>query len=188
MYLEVALCLLVEYGRNINLNRMQVFIALGSNLGDRQNTLDSAVEHIRREIGPIERCSNWIESPALLHPLNPGPQPPFLNGALKLCTELGPHQVLRQLKEIEKKHGRIPSAKALRWSTRELDLDLISYGDLILKDEILTLPHPELHLRDFVLRPLMEIAPEWVHPVTKESLKHLLDRLFLISFPSSNSL
>ena len=101
-------------------------------------------------------------------------QAQFLNGVAAIQTDLPPLSLLRTLKDIETAIGR---QHRIRWGPREIDLDILIYGDLCLQTEKLVIPHPEMHLRRFVLAPLAEIAPDFVHPVLKETIQILLERL-----------
>jgi len=96
-------------------------------------------------------------------PVGGPPQDNFLDAAAEIHTQLTPHVLLAHLKDVEKKVGRTPSK--VRWGPREIDLDILLYGDLVINDADLTIPHPQLHRRYFMLEPLSEIAPEVVHPI-----------------------
>lgn len=144
------------------------FVGLGSNLGNRALHLDRALLHLSRL--PKTRLlarSRWHETA----PMGGPPQGPYLNGVAQIETQLMPEELLAHLKELERALGRKPSEE--RWGPRVIDLDLLSCDDLILKTEALTLPHPHLHERLFVLDPLAEIAPGWIHPVLKKSARSL---------------
>ena len=145
-------------------------IALGSNLGDSQTTLNQSVEMIK-EHPKIEliACSNWHQT----KPVGP-PQPDYLNGCITISTSLSPEDLLTFLLDVEQKFGR---ERKLRWGARTLDLDLILHGDLVLETPNLQIPHPRMHQRGFVLVPLAEIAPEWVHPVQNMTIEQLKEKL-----------
>ncbi len=136
------------------------FIALGSNQGDRRATLDSAVAHLTHP-GRIDviAVSPFIETRAV----GPGVQGPYLNAAARLECSIGPRELLQALLSIEAAHGRV-RRPAERWGPRTLDLDLLLYDDLVIDEPGLTVPHPRMHERTFVLEPLAEIAPDIVHP------------------------
>ena len=142
-------------------------IALGSNLGDSQKTLESALVALDQtpEITWQAR-SHWY----ITAPVGP-PQPDFLNGCALLLTTLTPQALLATLLEIEQQFGRV---RQERWGPRSLDLDLLLFDDLILETNSLTLPHPHMTERAFVLVPLAEIAPDWVEPVSGKAIADLV--------------
>ena len=140
-------------------------IALGSNLGDREATLASAVRALAL-VGEVVGVSSNFET----DPVGYADQPRFLNAAMLLRTSLTPIDLLHALLRIELEHGRDRS-HGIAKGPRTLDLDLLLYDDAVLA---LTLPHPEMHRRRFVLQPLAEIAPAMVHPLLDRTVTHLL--------------
>jgi len=147
-------------------------IGLGSNLGDRRRALDQAIERLARQ--PAIRLaarSRWQETAPVGGP--PG-QGPFLNGAAVLETSLEPEALWAVLVGIEADLGR---RRAERWGPRPLDLDLLLYGDLVLEGPALTIPHPRMAWRRFVLEPAAEVAAWMVHPTTGWSIARLLEHL-----------
>jgi 2-amino-4-hydroxy-6-hydroxymethyldihydropteridine diphosphokinase len=132
-----------------------VYLALGSNLGDRQRNMSAALERVQPLVR-IEAVSSLYET----DPVPPG-QPPYLNAACRCTTGLQPQALLRHLKEVERDLGR---RSARRWAPRPIDIDLLLYGDLVVELAGLQLPHPELTQRTFVLVPLAEIAGSVAHP------------------------
>lgn len=148
----------------------RALIALGSNLGDRHGTLSSAVEALQRlAVGPLT-CSRWHETA----PMYVTDQPAFVNGVVAGRFPLAPEALLDALLEIERAHGRVRSE---RYGPRTLDLDVIAYGSLVLRTARLTLPHPRLHERGFVVHPAAEVAPDWVHPLLGKTMRALSDAL-----------
>ena len=143
-----------------------IFIALGTNLGDRHANLRMAIDSFKPEIRVIHESSIY-ETP----PWGYTDQPAFLNMVIKAETKLEPYALLFYLQEKEKSLGRI---KSFRNAPREIDLDILLYDNLILDEEKLTIPHPRLHERAFVLVPLAEIAAEFEHPIMKKKINVLL--------------
>jgi 2-amino-4-hydroxy-6-hydroxymethyldihydropteridine diphosphokinase len=154
----------------------RVLVSIGSNIGDRLRFLQNAVDELGKVPGiSVRSVSSVYET----EPVGKKDQPPFFNAALELASTITAAQVLAALKEIERKVGRTPS---VRWGPREIDLDLIYAGATIAEEGRLVLPHREAVHRRFVMTPLAEIAPEFVDPVRKMTLKELL-----LSCPDSNS-
>lgn len=147
---------------------VDAYLALGSNLGDREAHLAAAIEALRARPGVRVTAVSRVYETA---PVGPPPQGPYLNAAVHLRTRLAPRELLAYLLEIEAAQGRQRSAG--RWSARTLDLDLLFYGSLILDEPGLCIPHPHLHERAFVLEPLCELAPQLVHPQLGETVEAL---------------
>lgn len=147
----------------------RAYIGLGSNLGDREGNIRRALELIREMgVGEVKAVSALIETEPVGGP--PG-QGPFLNGAAIVDTALSPHELLDRLKEIEVRVGRVERD---RWGAREVDLDILFYGDEVIDTPRLQVPHARLAERRFVLEPLVQIAPDKVHPVRKCTVSQLL--------------
>jgi len=147
----------------------QAFISLGSNLGDRLQFLKSAVEQIGLRLGKVIKESKIYEAAAWGHTK----QPDFYNQVIEIETELSPAQLLQGCLEIEKSLGR---ERSILWGERTIDLDILLYDGRSVKLENLNIPHPYLHLRNFVLVPLCEIAPDLIHPTLELTMKQLLER------------
>jgi 2-amino-4-hydroxy-6-hydroxymethyldihydropteridine diphosphokinase len=152
----------------------RAYIAFGSNLGDRHAHLLAAREHLCATTGMnCFAVSSLYES----QPSGgPGGQGLYLNAVVAIATLLAPLDLLQLLQAIEKEHGRVRSE---RWAERTLDLDLLLYNDLILHTECLTLPHPRLHERAFVLLPCAEIAPTLRHPLYGRTMLQLSEAIDL---------
>jgi 2-amino-4-hydroxy-6-hydroxymethyldihydropteridine diphosphokinase len=153
---------------------IHAFIAFGSNLGDRLAHLLAARERLCATAGiDCLIASSLYES----QPCGgPGGQGLYLNAVLEIATELAPSALLQLLQTIEHDLGRLRSE---RWAARTIDLDLLLYGDLLLQSENLTLPHPRLHERAFVLLPCTEIAPALRHPLSGRTMLQLSEGLDL---------
>ncbi|MBM4014661.1 MAG: 2-amino-4-hydroxy-6-hydroxymethyldihydropteridine diphosphokinase [Planctomycetes bacterium] len=146
-------------------------IAFGSNLGDRAAHVAAALARIAAQPGlRLVAGSRARET----EPVGGPPQGPYLNGALLVETTLGPRELLAVLLDIERQGGR---ERGLRDGPRTIDLDLLFHGETLLDEPGLTLPHPRLHLRRFVLEPLAEVAPDWRHSRLGATAAELLLRL-----------
>ena len=157
-----------------------VYLGIGSNLGDRQANIDKAVGLLKenKEI-EIQAVSAMIET----EPEGEGLEGKFLNGAIKIDTDLLPLELLSQLKAVERRLGRAKSAPN---TPRTMDLDILFYEDVVIfEGKHLHIPHPRLAQRKFVLQPLVEIAPDFIHPKLKKSIKQLYEELCHESYTPS---
>ena len=149
----------------------RAYIAIGSNLGDRHAYLEAGLREVAELPSTrLVAVSRAYETP----PLGPVEQPDFLNAVFAIETSLAPVPLLAALLAAEKKHQR---QRRIHWGPRTLDLDLLLYGERVVKSADLTLPHPHIHERSFVLVPLCEIAPHLSHPITGQPFAEYLAAL-----------
>lgn len=147
-----------------------VYLSLGSNLGDRENYLREAISRLG-SLGAIKQVSGFYET----QPVEvQNEQPWFLNCALDMETELMPLEFLGRMLRVEQSMGRVRTEPK---GPRTIDIDIVFFGNDVLDTPELTVPHPAMHQRRFVLEPLAEIAPAIVHPVLKRTVRDLLDSL-----------
>ena len=151
---------------------VEAFVSLGSNLGDRELALRRAREALAATPG-IELVA--ISAIYETDPIGPPPQGPYLNAAARIRTSLSPRALLDRLLEIENEAGRIRTSE--RNTARSLDLDLLLYGALCLEEPGLSIPHPRMHERAFVLEPLCEIAGARAHPALGLTIAELAARV-----------
>lgn len=147
------------------------YIGIGSNLGNRAKNCREAWKLLINNGIRVTKRSSQIETA----PWGVKGQPRFINMAVEIMTGLAPEELLKLLKKIEIEIGRQPTT---RWGPRIIDLDIVLYDDLVIKTPELEIPHPGISEREFVLRPLAEIAPDKIHPVLKKSIRGMLDSLF----------
>lgn len=146
----------------------QALISLGSNLGNRLEWLLKALVLMEKESIKIKSLSSLYETPAWGFKSSP-----FFNACAMIETHLSPEELLAIFFQIEAQLGRLRKTRQ-GYTARQIDLDLLFYEDFVMSTENLILPHPRLHLRNFVLKPLEEIVPHWVHPIFKQSISKLL--------------
>lgn len=147
------------------------YLAIGSNLGDRKKNLDLVGTELSRDLCIKEIVkSNYIET----EPYGVTDQPKFLNGAIKIKTTYTPRQLLAFCRQVEQLAGRV---RTRHWGERTLDVDILMYSNEVIFSSDLIIPHPEMHLRNFVLQPLSEIEPYLVHPIKGLDVKTLLNQL-----------
>lgn len=146
-----------------------VYLALGSNLGDKELQLSIAVEEIKKQVGELLSLSDfYVTLPCGFISVHT-----FLNATCCVQTSCQPDVLLKKLKAIEKKMGRKKKSINEHYEDRIIDLDILFYDDLIISTPSLKIPHPLLHKRKFVLSPLIEIAPDLVHPILGQTMHEL---------------
>lgn len=145
-----------------------VILGLGSNVGDKESYIDSAISHLAdHDMIEIKQMSSLFENPAQ----TPYPQPDFLNACIEIQTFLTPEELLDLTESIEKKLDRRSKGGQ---DPRTIDIDIIFYGDEIITTDRLMVPHPLMHTRDFVLKPLLDIAKDWVHPLLQQRVDEMV--------------
>lgn len=149
-----------------------IFIGVGTNLGDRLQNIRRAYELIEEQAGQILQRSSVYQSP----PWGFEADQDFYNTVICLQTEHTPDALIRILKNTEQLMGRVKTSEQ-GYESRVIDLDIVDFEGRVLITDLLQLPHPNMHRRAFVLKPLQEICPRWVHPVTHESIDVLLNAL-----------
>lgn len=149
----------------------KAYLGIGSNLGDRRKYLEQGISGLKNNLRIRKvRCSGVLET----KPYGGVEQGDFCNAAIELETLLPPYELLDFLHQLEEKAGR---ERKIRWGPRTLDLDILFYEDFISQDPVLTVPHPDMANRAFVLEPLSELCPWYLHPVTGKSIRQMLEEL-----------
>jgi len=143
-----------------------IFLSLGANVGDRASNLEKARSLIDEKFG-ILKASLVYET----EPWGGVMQGPFLNQVVQIYTSLSPRELLKTIKDFESEIGR---KKTVKWGPRVIDIDILFYGDLVIDEPDLVIPHKFLHERRFVLEPLNEIAPDFMHPVLGKKISEIL--------------
>ena len=157
-------------------DKARAFIGAGANLGEPIRQIRQAQEQLGKAPGvKFLATSSFYRT----QPMGPVEQPPFVNAVFSLEPEIGPHDLLSLLLDIEGRMGRV---RKERWGPRVIDLDLLFYGEMVIGEEGLDVPHPRLHERRFVLAPLAEVAPDFIHPVLKKTVSELLAELPAVDF------
>lgn len=150
-----------------------VFLGLGSNIGDRGENLNHAINEIEERIGEVIATSAFY----VTEPVGFASDNNFLNAVCEVKTKFRPMELLQKTQEIEREMGRIEKSANKIYADRIIDIDLLLFDDKIYSNEKLTLPHPHLHERAFVLLPLAEIAGTYIHPVLHKSIDQLKKEL-----------
>jgi len=152
----------------------RVFIGIGANLGNRAANIEAA----RDALAALDDTELAAMSPVYeTDPVGPVPQEKYLNAAAELRTELDPYDLLDALCAIEQQAGRSPESQRVKWGPRQLDLDILLFGSRVISSDELVVPHPMMHERWFVLKPLCDIAAGVVHPLLEMTVGDLLANL-----------
>ena len=149
------------------------YLGLGSNLGRRKHYLEQALRALEQHAGRLLKSSSFIETA----PWGYDSPNPYLNAALALETTLTPHQLLSVTQQIERDLGRTRKSRGGQYHDRVIDIDILYYDDRVINEPGLTIPHPRLHRRRFVLEPLNEIAPQFIDPQRHLAVAQMLARL-----------
>ena len=159
----------VDYvGVTIERRWHRAYVAIGSNMGDKLKYLEDAVKAVKEDVScRIIKISDII----LTEPYGPVEQDDFMNGCIMLDTLYTPSELLRFLQKLENDANRV---RDVHWGPRTLDLDILLYDDLVISDDELIIPHPEMHKRAFVLEPLKQIAPNVVHPLLHQRIRDMI--------------
>jgi 2-amino-4-hydroxy-6-hydroxymethyldihydropteridine diphosphokinase len=149
---------------------IDVFLLLGSNLGDRQSFLQKAIDQIEADIAPVTKQSSVYETQSW----GKSDAPDYLNQVIQVRSDLSAQTVLEKVLNIEQTLGR---KREVKWGSRTIDIDILFYGRDVINESGLNVPHPELHNRMFTLMPLSEIASEFIHPILNKSIFQLKSEL-----------
>jgi 2-amino-4-hydroxy-6-hydroxymethyldihydropteridine diphosphokinase len=148
----------------------EAYLCLGGNLGNSFITFKEACGHIEQQVGDIKLRSSMYQS----HAWGMDNAPDFYNQVIKIETKLMPEELMLALLDIEKTLGRERKESGTSYQNRVIDIDVLFYKEDAIKTDTLEIPHPRLHLRKFVLEPLNEIAPNYIHPLLHKSVSELL--------------
>ena len=155
-----------------------VFLSLGSNLGNKENNIEKAYKKIEMQIGKIKSSSAFFYS----SPQGFISDNDFVNSVCEVTASIDVYTLFATIQSIEKELGRVSKSTKGQYSDRIIDIDILMIGNLIIDTPELTIPHPKFHERDFVLIPLLEIAPDIIHPILKKSVRELKDELNGMTF------
>lgn len=150
-----------------------VYLSLGSNMGDREKILELSIKEIGKRIGTITKVSSKYET----EPWGFVSANKFINMAVEVTTELSPQEVSDRVHQIEDDLGRTRNSNATGYEDRVIDIDILMIDDIVSDNSVLTLPHPKMHLREFVIFPLCEIAHNAIHPLLRSSIEDIKNNL-----------
>lgn len=150
-----------------------VYLSLGSNMGERESILELSIKEIGKRIGTITKVSSKYET----EPWGFVSANKFINMAVEVTTKLSPQEVSDRVHQIEDDLGRTRNSNATGYEDRVIDIDILMIDDIVSDNSVLTLPHPKMHLREFVIFPLCEIAPNAIHPLLRSSIEDIKNNL-----------
>lgn len=150
-----------------------VYLSLGSNMGEREKILELSIKEIGKRIGTITKVSSKYET----EPWGFVSANKFINMAVEVTTKLSPQEVSDRVHQIEDDLGRTRNSNATGYEDRVIDIDILMIDDIVSDNSVLTLPHPKMHLREFVIFPLCEIAPNAIHPLLRSSIEDIKNNL-----------
>lgn len=148
----------------------EAYLLLGSNLGDSRKYIQDALNSISEQVGQLKGSSSLYQTASW----GKEDQPDFINQVVVVETKLIPQQLLENILVIETKLGR---ERVDKWGSRTIDIDLLFYGNRVIQEDNLVVPHPFLHQRRFTLMPLVELNPQFIHPVFNQTIKELYEKL-----------
>lgn len=151
----------------------RAYLSIGSNLGCKEENLCKAIKALEQTAGRLLKCSDFIET----KPWGFTSANSFLNAALSIETDLNPEQLLAETQRIERQIGRTKKSVNGTYSDRPIDIDILFFDDFIVENDHLVIPHPLLHVREFVMEPLHQIAPQFVHPKLNKTVEQLYKEL-----------
>ena len=155
------------------MEKHRIFLGLGSNLGDKQKNIERAYKLIKKRIGKIvSKSAFYISEPVGFESDNE-----FLNSVCEVVTLMSVYEILQETQEIEKEIGRVNKSQRGEYLDRIIDIDILMYDDIIIEEPSLIVPHPQFHIRSFVLIPFAEISPNTIHPVFDKSILQLKNEL-----------
>ncbi len=155
------------------MKKHRIFLGLGSNLGDKQKNIERAYKLIKKRIGKIvSKSAFYISEPVGFESDNE-----FLNSVCEVVTLMSVYEILQETQEIEKEIGRVNKSQRGEYLDRIIDIDILMYDDIIIEEPSLIVPHPQFHIRSFVLIPFAEISPNTIHPVFDKSILQLKNEL-----------
>ncbi len=152
------------------MDNKKVYIVLGSNIGDKKGYIDKAYSYIEDKVGIVKSKSSYYQT----SPWGFDSDDEFLNMVIVVESILKPNSIMNLLLEIENELGRVRDKRKEGYQSRIIDLDILLIDDLVIKNDLLIVPHPHMADRRFVLEPLSEIAGDFIHPIKQKSINHLL--------------